>query len=90
MSGPPSGGGADPVQGGRGATGVLQTGGIGPFNSGNGGDTNDWGEDGDYGENGMLSNGGLGGLAGRAIHTNGYTVTWIAGSTSPNVKGTVG
>jgi hypothetical protein len=88
--------------GSSGSAGVAGTGGNDgdSNNAGNGGDGGDYGEDGDAGgggsrhggpSDGALSNGGLGGDAGYAVrHNAGTTVSFVSGSGSPNVKGSVG
>lgn len=75
---------------GTGGTGTdVQTSAVG----GDGGDGGDWGAAGTAGDSPTTYSsdvpGGAGGAAGLAVNQNGGTVSFSAGSSSPNVKGSV-
>lgn len=83
-----------------GSAGVHGTGGsANQASAGAGADGGDYGAAGSAGTSGKYTGGpnnltnvnnqGSGGPAGKAIDLNGGTITWISGSSSPNVKGAV-
>lgn len=93
-SGSGGGGGAGQVPGAggsgnaAGSAGTSEAGGAGGLTAADGGTGGNPGAAGAAGQS-TGSSGGAGGAAGKAVALNGHTVTWLAGSGSPNVKGPV-
>jgi len=82
-----SDGGVGDTVGGIGGAGGGLTGGADGGDGGDGGAYGTVGSDGTQGTSGAAA--GVGGGAGKAAELNGYTITWLGGSTSPNVEGAV-
>ena len=86
-------GGAGAGYGQSRSNGGQYPGSRGGHDAGDGGNGGDWGQAGVTGGGGFhppQTNGGAGGAAGKAIKTNGHTVTWLAGNDATHVKGAVG
>ena len=80
-------GGVGNTVGGTGGAGGGLTSGADGGDGGDGGGYGTAGSDGTQGHSGAAA--GLGGGAGKAAELNGNTITWLGGSSSPNVEGAV-
>jgi len=83
------------TDGGAGGSGSSSAAGVGGDTGGTdpgtvkGGNGGGWGAAGSAGNNYLFSNGAAGGAAGKAIALNGFSITWLGGNNTTQVKGAV-